>query len=237
MRIIIAIDIIEGKCVRLTKGDFSTKKIYSENPLELAKQIEDHGIMYIHMVDLDGARNKHVVNYKILRKIASQTSLKIDFGGGIRSDDDLDIAFDCGARQVTCGSISVSDKPLVLEWLARLGAEKIILGADSVDRKIVTEGWVDSSDSDIIKFISDYRAKGIKYSICTDVEKDGMLQGPSTDLYKEILKIDGLNLIASGGISSINNIEELEQIGCEGAIIGKALYEGVLDLKEISRLC
>jgi phosphoribosylformimino-5-aminoimidazole carboxamide ribotide isomerase len=237
MRIIIAIDIIGGKCVRLTKGDFSTKKVYCENPLELAKQIEDHGIRYIHMVDLDGARNKHVVNYKILRKIALQTSLKIDFGGGIRSDEDLDIAFDCGAVQVTCGSISVSDKPLVLEWLARLGAEKIILGADSVNRKIVTEGWVDSSDSDIIKFISDYRTKGIRYSICTDVEKDGMLQGPSTDLYKEILKIDGLNLIASGGISSINNIEELAQIGCEGAIIGKALYEGVLDLKEIIRLC
>lgn len=237
MRIIIAIDIIGGKCVRLTKGDFSTKKIYNEDPLELARQIEDHGIKYVHMVDLDGALNKQIVNYRILEKIASQTSLEIDFGGGIRSDDDLNIAFNSGAKQITCGSISVTNRPLVLKWLKRLGADKIILGADSANRKIVTEGWAETSDCDIIKFISDYRAKGIRYSICTDIAKDGMLGGPSTDLYKEILEIPDLNLIASGGISSVKNLEELAQIGCEGAIIGKALYEGILDLKEISRLC
>ena len=237
MRIIVALDIIEGKCVRLTKGDFSTKKIYSENPLEVARQVEDSGIKYIHMVDLDGALKKHVVNYKILEKIAAGTSLKIDFGGGIRSDDDLYIVFSSGARQVTCGSIAVTSQPLVLEWLSKWGREKIMLGADSVNRRIATEGWAESSDSDIVEFISAYRTKGIKYAVCTDIDKDGMLKGPSVDLYKEILGIPGLSLIASGGITSVKDIEELSLIGCEGAIIGKALYEGVLDLKEISRLC
>jgi len=237
MRIIIAIDIVGGKCVRLTKGDFSTKKIYNEDPLEFARQIEDHGIKYVHMVDLDGTLKKRVVNYKILEKIAAYTSLKIDFGGGIRSDDDLYIVFSSGARQVTCGSIAVSSQAQVLEWLSKWGREKIMLGADSVKRKIATEGWAESSDTDIVKFINDYRSKGIKYAVCTDIDKDGMLNGPSVDLYKEILKIPGLNLIASGGITSIKDIEELSLIGCEGAIIGKALYEGILDLKEISRLC
>ena len=237
MRIIVALDIIEGKCVRLTKGDFSTKKIYSENPLEVARQVEDSGIKYIHMVDLDGALKKHVVNYKILEKIAAGTSLKIDFGGGIRSDDDLYIVFSSGARQVTCGSIAVTSQPQVLEWLSKWGREKIMLGADSVNRRIATEGWAESSDSDIVEFISAYRTKGIKYAVCTDIDKDGMLKGPSVDLYKEILGIPGLSLIASGGITSVKDIEELSLIGCEGAIIGKALYEGVLDLKEIGRLC
>ncbi len=237
MRIIVALDIIEGKCVRLTKGDFSTKKIYNENPLEVARQVEDNGIKYIHIVDLDGALKKRVVNFKILEKIAAGTSLKIDFGGGIRSDDDLHIVFSSGARQVTCGSIAVTSQPLVLEWLSKWGREKIMLGADSVNNKISTEGWTESSDSDIVKFITDYRSKGIKYAVCTDIDRDGMLRGPSVDLYKEILKIPGLNLIASGGITSIKDIEELSLIGCEGAIIGKALYEGILDLKEISRLC
>lgn len=237
MRIIVALDIMEGKCVRLTKGDFSTKKIYNENPLEVARQVEDNGIKYIHIVDLDGALKRRVVNYKILEKIAAGTSLKIDFGGGIRSDDDLYIVFSSGARQVTCGSIAVTSQPLVLDWLSRWGREKIMLGADSVKRKIATEGWAESSDSDILKFITDYRSKGIKYAVCTDIEKDGMLNGPSVDLYKEILEIPGLNLIASGGITSIKNIEELSLIGCEGAIIGKALYEGILDLKDLSRLC
>jgi phosphoribosylformimino-5-aminoimidazole carboxamide ribotide isomerase len=237
MRIIIALDIIDGKCVRLTKGDFSTKKIYNENPLEVARRIEDSGIKYIHLVDLDGALKKRVVNYKILEKISAGTSLRIDFGGGIRSDDDLYIVFNSGARQVTCGSIAVTSQPLVLEWLSKWGREKIMLGADSANRKIATEGWAESSDSDIIKFIADYRSRGIKYAICTDINKDGMLKGPSVGLYKEILEIPGLNLIASGGITSINDIKELSLIGCEGAIIGKALYEGILDLKELSLLC
>lgn len=237
MRIIIALDIIDGKCVRLTKGDFSTKKIYNENPLDVARRVEDSGIKYIHLVDLDGALKKRVVNYKILEKISAGTSLRIDFGGGIRSDDDLYIVFNSGARQVTCGSIAVTNQPLVLEWLSKWGREKIMLGADSVNRKIATEGWSESSDSDIIKFITDYRSRGIKYAICTDINKDGMLKGPSVSLYKEILKIPGLKLIASGGITSIKDIEELSLIGCEGAIIGKALYEGILDLEDLSRLC
>jgi phosphoribosylformimino-5-aminoimidazole carboxamide ribotide isomerase len=237
MRIIIAIDIIDGKCVRLTRGNFSTKKIYNENPLDVAKQIEDHGIKYIHLVDLDGALNKRIINHRILEKISSLTSLEIDFGGGIRSEEDMNIAFGSGARQVTCGSISVTNQSIVLQWIKIWGSDKIILGADSVNRKIMTEGWVESSDSDIIEFITDYRAKGITYTICTDVEKDGMLQGPSIELYKEVLEIPGLNLIASGGISSVKDIEVLSYMGCEGAIIGKALYEGIIDLKEISRLC
>lgn len=237
MRIIVALDILEGKCVRLTKGDFSTRKIYSENPVEVARQAESHGIKYIHLVDLDGALNKRVTNYRILEQIVSGTSLMVDFGGGIRSDDDLNIAFGSGARQVTCGSISVTNKELVLEWLANWGADRIILGADSSNRKIATEGWAENSGSDIIKFVADYRSNGIKYVICTDIEKDGMLRGPSTELYREILEIPDLNLIASGGISSIGQIKELSQIGCEGAIIGKALYEGILKLKDLGRLC
>jgi phosphoribosylformimino-5-aminoimidazole carboxamide ribotide isomerase len=237
VRIIVALDIMEGKCVRLTKGDFSTKKIYNENPLEVARQVEDNGIKYIHLVDLDGALKKRVVNYKILEKIAAGTSLKIDFGGGIRSDDDLYIVFSSGARQITCGSIALTSQPLVIEWLSRWGREKIMLGADSVKRKIAFEGWVEKSDSDIVKFIADYRSKGIKYAVCTDIDKDGMLKGPSVGLYKEILEIPGINLIASGGITSVKDIEELSLIGCEGAIIGKALYEGILDLKDLSRLC
>ena len=237
MRIIVALDIMGGKCVRLSKGDFSTKKVYSSNPVEVARQVVDHGIEYIHLVDLDGARNKRITNLGILEKIASATSLKIDFGGGIRSSDDLQNAFSAGASQVTCGSISVTNRPLVLEWLMDWGEDKIILGADSVNRNVATEGWTENSGSDIIGFITWYRERGFKYAICTDIEKDGMLQGPSTDLYREILGIPGLNLIASGGISSIGDLETLSAIGCEGAIVGKALYEGILDLKDIARLC
>ena len=237
MRIIVALDIMGGKCVRLSKGDFSTKKVYSSNPVEVARQVVDHGIEYIHLVDLDGARNKRITNLGILEKIASATSLKIDFGGGIRSSDDLQNAFSAGASQVTCGSISVTNRPLVLEWLMEWGEDKIILGADSVNRNVATEGWTENSGSDIIGFITWYRERGFKYAICTDIEKDGMLQGPSTDLYREILGIPGLNLIASGGISSVGDLETLSAIGCEGAIVGKALYEGILDLKDIARLC
>lgn len=237
MRIIVALDIMGGKCVRLSKGDFSTKKVYSSNPVEVARQVVDHGIEYIHLVDLDGARNKRITNLGILEKIASATSLKIDFGGGIRSSDDLQNAFSAGASQVTCGSISVTNRPLVLEWLMEWGEDKIILGADSVNRNVATEGWTENSGSDIIGFITWYRERGFKYAICTDIEKDGMLQGPSTDLYREILGIPGLNLIASGGISSVGDLNTLSAIGCEGAIVGKALYEGILDLKDIARLC
>ncbi len=237
MRIIIAIDIIEGKCVRLTKGDYSTKKIYNEYPLEMAKQIEDHGIKYLHLVDLDGAKGRKIINHKVLEQIVSKTSLTVDFGGGIRSYDDLKIAFGCGASQVTCGSISVSDPVLFLEWLRLFGADKIILGADSVNRKISTEGWQENTGTDILSFIKSYFLKGVRYTICTDIEKDGMLLGPSKDLYREILENVKINLIASGGVSSEDDIRELEAIGCEGAIIGKALYEGILNLKQLGRLC
>lgn len=237
MRIIVALDIISGKCVRLTRGDYSTKKIYSENPLEVARQVEDHGLKFIHLVDLDGAKKKRVINHKVLEMIVSKTKLNVDFGGGIRTDDDLRIAFDCGANQVTCGSLAVTSPSLFLKWLNAWGPDKIILGADCINRKIATEGWMESSDTDIIDFITCYRLKGIKYTICTDIERDGMLQGPSTMLYKEILEIPGISLIASGGISSVKDIEELRETGCEGAIIGKALYEGILKLKDLKPLC
>jgi len=237
MRIIVALDIISGKCVRLTRGDYSTKKIYSENPLEVARRIEDHGLKFIHLVDLDGAKEKRLVNHKVLEMIVSKTKLNVDFGGGIRSDDDLRIAFECGANQVTCGSIAVTSPSLFLKWLNEWGPNKLILGADCINRKIATEGWMESSDTDIIDFITGYRSKGIKYTICTDIERDGMLLGPSTMLYKEILEIPGINLIASGGISSVKDIEELRETGCEGAIIGKALYEGILKLKDLKPLC
>ena len=237
MRIIIALDIMGGKCVRLTRGDFSTQKIYNEDPLEIARKIEDHGIKFIHLVDLDGALSRHVVNYRTLETISAGTSLKIDFSGGIRSSDDVKTAFENGAGQITVGSISVIYPSLFLDWLAEWGQEKIILGADCINRKIATGGWTESSGSDIYEFIRDYSLKGIKYTICTDIEKDGTLGGPSVDLYKEILEIPGINLIASGGISSVAQIEELSAIGCEGAIIGKALYEGILNLKDLSRLC
>lgn len=237
MRIIIALDIMGGKCVRLTRGDFSTQKIYNENPLDLARKIEDHGIKFIHLVDLDGALSGRVVNHRTLEILSAATSLKIDFSGGIRSSYDVKTAFESGAGQVTVGSISVLRPVLFLEWLAEWGQEKIVLGADCINRKIATGGWAEISDSDIFQFISDYRSKGIKYTICTDIGKDGTLNGPSADLYKEILEIPGINLIASGGISSVAQINELSSIGCEGAIIGKALYEGILNLKDLTPLC
>ena len=237
MRIIIAIDIIEGKCVRLTRGDFSTKKVYNVDPLEVAMEIEDNGMKYIHLVDLDGAKNKKIENIKVLEKIAAKTNLKIDFGGGLRSYDDILTVINAGARQVTAGSIAITDPPQFLEWLAKLGQEKLILGADCIDRKISTGGWLENSDKDIISFISDYRKKGVKYTICTDIKKDGMLQGPSTDLYKEILGSVKINLIASGGISSVKDIEDVREAGCEGAIIGKAVYEGKLTLNELGMQC
>ncbi len=237
MRIIPAIDIIGGKCVRLSRGDYSTRKVYSENPLEVARQFEEHGLRYLHLVDLDGARNKHVVNYRILEKITTRTSLQVDFGGGVKSDSDLKIAFECGAYQVSCGSIAATDPERFLGWLKQYGSEKIILGADSKNGKVATHGWQESSEKEVTDFISEYRSKGVIFVICTDIARDGMLQGPSFDLYKEILKLSGINLIASGGITTIKDIEELKEIGCEAAIIGKAIYEGKITLKKLSMLC
>lgn len=237
MRVIIAIDIIGGKCVRLTRGDFNTKKVYNEDPLEIAKQIEDSGLHYLHLVDLDGAKNKKIENLKVLEKIAWKTKLKVDFGGGLRTYDDLITVFNAGARQATAGSVAVTDPDLFLEWLSKLGQEKLILGADCIDRKISAAGWLENSDKDVVRFISDYRSKGVKYTICTDIRKDGMLQGPSTELYREILEKVNISLIASGGITSISDIEDLREAGCEGAIIGKAFYEGKVTLKELAEIC
>jgi phosphoribosylformimino-5-aminoimidazole carboxamide ribotide isomerase len=237
MRIIIAIDILDGKCVRLTRGDYGTKKIYNEDPLEAAKLIEGSGLKYLHLVDLDGAKNKRIINSKVLERISLKTDLIIDFGGGIRSDEDLKIAFSSGASQVTGGSIAVSSPSSFLEWINKYGNEKIILGADCKNRKITTEGWTEKSEEDVIDFISGYCSKGLLYSVCTDVDKDGMMNGPATELYRDILRKTNLNLIASGGISSIKDIEDVKDAGCEGVIIGKAVYEGRIKLKELRDLC
>ena len=234
MRIIPAIDIIEGKCVRLSKGDYDTKIIYNENPLEVAKSFEAHGIEYLHLVDLDGAKSSRIVNYKILEQIATQTSLKIDFGGGLKSDDDLRIAFENGANQITGGSIAVKNRTIFEKWISQYGTEKIILGADAKDEKIAVSGWLEESNEDLIPFIQDYQNKGIQYVICTDIAKDGMLQGPSFDLYKKILaEAEGVKLIASGGISTFDELPKLAELGCEGTIIGKAIYEGRIALKQL----
>ena len=235
MRLIPAIDIIEGKCVRLSKGDYNTKKIYNENPLEVAKEFEAHGIQYLHLVDLDGAKSKHIVNHKVLESIASKTSLQIDFGGGLKSDKDLHIAFDSGANQITGGSIAVKDRETFLGWLENYGAEKIILGADANNEKVAVSGWQEESDLELIPFVQQYQSEGIQYVICTDISKDGMLQGPAFQMYKKMLSQTkkGLNLIASGGISTFDELPKLAEIGCEGTIIGKAIYEGKISLKQL----
>lgn len=237
MRIIPAIDIINGKCVRLTKGDYATQKTYSEHPLEVAKSFENHGIQYLHLVDLDGARSKHIVNQKVLYQIASKTNLKIDFGGGLKSDADLKIAFENGASQITGGSIAVSNPEIFERWLQIYGAEKIILGADAQNRKIATHGWKETSTLDVIEFIKNYESKGVQHVICTDIAKDGMLQGPSFELYAEILKETKIQLIASGGVSKFDDLLKLNELGCEGVILGKAIYEGKITLKELEKLC
>lgn len=234
MKIIPAIDIIDGKCVRLSKGDYETIVIYNENPLEVAKKFEDHGITYLHLVDLDGAKSNRIINYKILEQIASKTALKIDFGGGLKSDEDLKIAFECGANQITGGSIAVKNSELFLNWLATYKSEKIILGADALNKKIAVSGWLEDSKEDLIPFIQNYKNMGIEYVICTDIAKDGMLQGPSFALYSEILEtIPGIKLIASGGIATYEDLPKLAQLGCEGTIIGKAIYEGKITLKQL----
>lgn len=238
MRIIPAIDIIEGKCVRLTKGDYNTKKIYNEHPLEVAKMFEAAGIEYLHVVDLDGAKASQIINYKVLEQIATKTSLKIDFGGGLKSDKDLEIAFNSGANQITGGSIAVKNSEIFKSWISTYGSEKIILGADfypdTTGGKIATNGWQEESSLELIPFIADYQQKGIQYVICTDISKDGMLQGPSFDVYKDILtEVKPLKLIASGGISTFDELPKLGAIGCEGVIIGKAIYENKISLQQL----
>jgi phosphoribosylformimino-5-aminoimidazole carboxamide ribotide isomerase len=237
MKIIPAIDILDGKCVRLTKGDYSTQKIYNENPLEVALELEANGIKYLHVVDLDGAKSKHIVNSKVLQELATRTQLDIDFGGGIKSEADVKLAFDCGARQITLGSIAVDQPDTVLQWLDQYGAGKIILGADCKDRLVATHGWLEHSSVDVISFISQYASKGFTQVICTDVAKDGMLEGASVALYEDILSATNIQLIASGGVSSMQDIEQLKAIGCAGVIVGKAIYENRISLKELATLC
>ena len=233
MRIIPAIDIIDGKCVRLSKGDYDTKKIYNENPVEVAKEFEDFGIQYLHLVDLDGAKAKKIINQKVIENIAKNTNLIIDFGGGIRSEEDLQKAFDSGAKKVTLGSIAVVNPELCLDWLEKFGTEKLILGADCLDRKIKTSGWLENSETDVVDFIKEYQKKGFREVVCTDISKDGMLQGPSTALYQEIIENSTIELIASGGISNIEDVQKMKEIGCAGTIIGKAIYEGRISLEDL----
>ena len=234
MILVPAIDIINGQCVRLTKGDYDTKKVYNESPVEVAKAFEGAGLTHVHVVDLDGARDKHIINAKVLEAIATKTNLSVDFGGGIKSAEDLKTAFDCGAAQVTLGSIAVSSPELVLEWLGIYGAKKLILGSDAKNRRIATHGWEQDSGIDVLDFVKDYVQKGFSDVLCTDVAKDGMLAGPSLELYYELLdEIDEISLIASGGVTTLDDIYQLEELGCSAAIIGKAIYEGNISLKEL----
>ncbi|WP_026951177.1 1-(5-phosphoribosyl)-5-[(5-phosphoribosylamino)methylideneamino]imidazole-4-carboxamide isomerase [Algoriphagus mannitolivorans] len=235
MYIIPAIDLIGGKCVRLSQGDYSSKKEYHDDPLEMAKRFEDAGIQRLHLVDLDGAKAKKIINGEVLERISQGTSLKVDFGGGIQADEEIEKAFALGAKQVTGGSIAVKNPDLFKSWINTYGAEKIILGADAKNRKIAVGGWEETTSVDLIPFIQSYVELGIQYVICTDVAKDGLLQGPSVDLYKEILQeIPGLKLIASGGVSSVQDLEELEKMGVYGTIVGKAYYEGRVTLEELA---
>ncbi|HXH20149.1 MAG TPA: 1-(5-phosphoribosyl)-5-[(5-phosphoribosylamino)methylideneamino]imidazole-4-carboxamide isomerase [Chitinophagales bacterium] len=234
MRIIPAIDVMEGKCVRLSQGDYERKKVYDENPVDVAKAFEDAGFEYLHLVDLDGARSNHIVNYKALEKISGKTRLKIDFGGGIKSRNDVRIAFECGANQVTVGSAAVTERKSFLEWLNEYGSERIILAADAKREQIAISGWQEETETDVVRFISDYVKEGVKYVICTDIEKDGMLQGPAFELYEKILKKSpDVKLVASGGIASLKDLEILIERKLEGAIIGKAIYEGKIKLTDL----
>jgi phosphoribosylformimino-5-aminoimidazole carboxamide ribotide isomerase len=234
--IIPAIDLIDAKCVRLSQGDYSQKTIYNENPLEVAKMFEDAGIKRLHLVDLDGAKAKHIVNYKVLETISSKTNLVIDFGGGLNSDHDLRIAFECGAKMITGGSIAVKDRNTFLHWIDNYGAEKIILGADAKDKMIAVSGWQEVSKLSILDFIESYTRNGIQKIISTDIARDGMLTGPSIELYKEIMdKFPTIELIASGGIATMKDIHDLDEMGVPGVITGKAIYEGRIKLDDIQK--
>ena len=237
MEIIPAIDIIDGKCVRLTKGDYDQKKVYNENPLEVAKQFEGAGLKRLHLVDLDGAKAAQVRNWQVLETIAAKTSLIIDFGGGVKTEKDVAIIFDSGGAMVTVGSMAVKDEETFVSWLKKYGAEKFLLGADVKDEKIAVHGWMETTDIWIYDFIQKYLEHGVQQIFCTDVAKDGALQGPSTELYKNIIqKFPDLHFIASGGVSSIEDVYQLEEINCKGVIIGKAIYESRISLEELNRV-
>lgn len=236
IELIPAIDLIDGKCVRLTQGDYDTKKVYNEDPLEAAKMFEAHGIRRLHVVDLDGARMGRIINYRTLERLATRTSLIIDFGGGLKEEGDLEIAFESGAQMVTGGSIAVKNPEVFVSWIEKFGSQKIILGADAKEKKIAISGWEETTDKELIPFIEGYYNKGIGKTICTDISRDGMLQGPAVELYKEIREaLPMLYLIASGGVSSIHDIEKLEEAGIPAVIFGKAIYEGNIQLKDLLR--
>ncbi|NTS42892.1 1-(5-phosphoribosyl)-5-[(5-phosphoribosylamino)methylideneamino]imidazole-4-carboxamide isomerase [Flavisolibacter sp. BT320] len=237
MEIIPAIDIIEGKCVRLTHGDYAQKKIYNEHPLEVARQFEDAGLQRLHLVDLDGAKEGKVKNWKVLETLAGKTSLVIDFGGGIKSEKDVQIVFDSGAALATVGSMAVKEKETFVQWLQKWGAEKFLLGADVKGEKLTISGWMEQTDIWIYDFMEEYIQKGVQQIFCTDVSKDGALEGPSTELYKSIVqKFPELHFIASGGVSSLDDLYLLQDIGCKGVIIGKAIYEGRVQLADLTKL-
>jgi phosphoribosylformimino-5-aminoimidazole carboxamide ribotide isomerase len=235
MQIIPAIDIIEGKCVRLTEGDYAQKKIYNENPLEVAKAFEGIGLMRLHLVDLDGAKAGEVVNWKVLEKIANNTTLKIDFGGGIKTEAILKTVLDTGATYATIGSLAVKNELLFQEWIARFGANTFMLGADVFEEKIAIGGWMEKTEISVFDFMKSYIDKGVKQIFCTDIKKDGKLQGPSIELYQKIIEqFPALHLIASGGVSSLDDLIELEEIGCAAAIVGKAIYENKITISELA---
>jgi len=236
IEIIPAIDLIDGKCVRLSQGDYAQKTVYNENPLEVAKMFADAGIRRLHLVDLDGAKAHHIVNHKVLERITSGTDLVVDFGGGLKSDDDLRIAFECGATMVTGGSIAVKNSDVFSSWITKFGGEKIILGADVKDEKIAVGGWLETTELDLLPFIKNYLRQGISKVICTDISKDGMLQGPALELYKKMLEAEPtMYLIASGGVSSVRDIELLHEASVPAVITGKAIYEGKIKLKELTQ--
>jgi len=238
INIIPAIDIIQGKCVRLSQGDYTKQKTYNENPLEVAKSFEDHGIEHLHLVDLDGAKSAKVVNWKVLESIANNTNLKIDFGGGVKSDEDIKKVFESGANQITAGSIAVKSPDKVVEWMSNYGAERIILGADVKNNKIAINGWKEESEIELFPFLEEFSKHGIEHVICTDISKDGMMAGSSVELYRDIMnRFPNLKLIASGGVSSMQEIRDLEEFNLYGAIVGKAIYEGQISLKEIADFC
>ena len=237
MHIIPAIDIIGGKCVRLTKGDYNQKKEYSDNPTAIAKAFEDAGIQRLHVVDLDGAKAKNVVNLETLQSITSSTNLIVDFGGGVKTRKDLEKVLEAGAKQVTAGSIAANNREEVKSWIEEYGAEKIILGADVLDEKVMVSGWQESSDLDLMEYLEYYLQLGIEYVICTDISKDGVLQGPSFELYQKILgEFPELKLIASGGVSGKSDLIQLKEQGLYGAIVGKAFYEGHITLEELASI-
>ncbi|HRU64003.1 MAG TPA: 1-(5-phosphoribosyl)-5-[(5-phosphoribosylamino)methylideneamino]imidazole-4-carboxamide isomerase [Paludibacteraceae bacterium] len=233
IEIIPAIDIIGGKCVRLSQGDYEQVKIYDENPIEVAKRFVEAGFRRLHLVDLEGAKAQHIVNYRVLEKIKSSTPLIVDFGGGLKTNEDIRIAFECGADMITVGSVAVKNPETFVQWISQYGAEKIILSADVRNNKIAVSGWTENTEIELIPFIHQYFQKGIQKVLCTDIGKDGMLEGTAIELYKKIMKeISSLYLIASGGVSSIHDIENLEEIKVPAVVVGKALYEGKIKLNE-----